>query len=409
MLTWSSANATSCSASDGWSGTKSVLGSEMTPALSNSTTFTLTCTGAGGSAIKSVTVAVTSLLRPDPPQAIQAAVGDGAITVSWQSLVGSYFQGHLVTSNVYVSSRPNIDPSSFVESTENKIVRGLSAMLPTVVTGLANGTRVYVVATDVADGVESPPSPEISLMPQTIPSLVEKVVALNDTGVDACADVTNLNQPCPVAALPNQDADVGRDADARNGVLVKVGFGRASFDFTKLDAAGAQLLNDAATWPCVRDNTTGLTWGVPGNSALMPPGDTYSWYQPDERVNGGNAGAQRGGVCALNSCDTNSLINALNAAALCSYRDWRLPTRRELLSLVDFSLSRTAFDPTVFPYQPGGFNAFYWTSTVNAASAGVGYGAWAVDVATGRLISYPKSGFIGVNLMPATALAVRSN
>jgi hypothetical protein len=76
---------------------------------------------------------------------------------------------------------------------------------------------------------------------------------------------------------------------------------------------------------------------------------------------------------------------------------------------VDFSASSPAFDPTAFPHLPTWSNAFYWTSTVSAASAGVGYGAWGVDIATGRPISYPKSGFIGVVQMPATAMAVRSD
>lgn len=57
-LTWSSTNATSCSASGGWSGTKATSGSEGTGNLSQDTGFGLTCTGAGGSASKEVTITV---------------------------------------------------------------------------------------------------------------------------------------------------------------------------------------------------------------------------------------------------------------------------------------------------------------------------------------------------------------
>ncbi len=53
-LSWSSTDATSCSASGGWSGSKATSGSESMP-LSNAATLTLTCTGAGGSASSSVT------------------------------------------------------------------------------------------------------------------------------------------------------------------------------------------------------------------------------------------------------------------------------------------------------------------------------------------------------------------
>lgn len=57
-LIWSSMNATSCSASDGWVDTRSTSGSTSTGVLNATSTFTLTCTGAGGSASSSVTVAV---------------------------------------------------------------------------------------------------------------------------------------------------------------------------------------------------------------------------------------------------------------------------------------------------------------------------------------------------------------
>lgn len=58
-LTWSSTNATSCTASGAWSGSKATSGSQSTDALSNTSTYTLQCTGAGGSASQSVTVTVT--------------------------------------------------------------------------------------------------------------------------------------------------------------------------------------------------------------------------------------------------------------------------------------------------------------------------------------------------------------
>lgn len=59
-LSWSSTNATSCSASDGWTGQRATSGSEEITPLLATTTFTLTCTGIGGtSAPQSTTVTVT--------------------------------------------------------------------------------------------------------------------------------------------------------------------------------------------------------------------------------------------------------------------------------------------------------------------------------------------------------------
>jgi hypothetical protein len=60
QLTWSSQNATSCTASggSGWTGTESTSGTTAV-AISATVTLTLTCTGAGGSAAQSVTVTAT--------------------------------------------------------------------------------------------------------------------------------------------------------------------------------------------------------------------------------------------------------------------------------------------------------------------------------------------------------------
>ena len=52
-LTWSSQNATSCTASGAWSGSKGVSGSQSTGAVKENSIYTLTCTGFGGSATQS--------------------------------------------------------------------------------------------------------------------------------------------------------------------------------------------------------------------------------------------------------------------------------------------------------------------------------------------------------------------
>jgi len=60
VLTWSSTNATACTASGGWSGTVAAAGSQATAAITTSTTYTLSCTGSGGSTSQSATVSVAS-------------------------------------------------------------------------------------------------------------------------------------------------------------------------------------------------------------------------------------------------------------------------------------------------------------------------------------------------------------
>jgi len=58
-ITWSSTNATSCTASDSWSGTKATSGNENYSFSSQGNyTFTVSCSGSGGSASDSVTIEV---------------------------------------------------------------------------------------------------------------------------------------------------------------------------------------------------------------------------------------------------------------------------------------------------------------------------------------------------------------
>ncbi len=58
VLTWTSANATACTASGGWTGAKGVSGSATVGPISASTTYTLACNGAGGNVTRSATVTV---------------------------------------------------------------------------------------------------------------------------------------------------------------------------------------------------------------------------------------------------------------------------------------------------------------------------------------------------------------
>jgi len=59
QLTWSSTNATSCRASGAWTGTRPLSGTEATKSLTKSSSFTLSCTGTGGTTNATVQVNVT--------------------------------------------------------------------------------------------------------------------------------------------------------------------------------------------------------------------------------------------------------------------------------------------------------------------------------------------------------------
>jgi hypothetical protein len=57
-LQWNATNATSCTASSGWTGTKAVSGTEQTGTLTANATFQIACSGPGGGQSASTTVTV---------------------------------------------------------------------------------------------------------------------------------------------------------------------------------------------------------------------------------------------------------------------------------------------------------------------------------------------------------------
>jgi len=107
----------------------------------------------------------------------------------------------------------------------------------------------------------------------------------------------------------------------------------------------------------VTDNNTELMWVEDGNSAGCNDGNPLSW------------------IAALNFC------NNLNYAG---YDDWRLPDRRELMSIVNYGNSNPAVDTSVFPNTQ---SSYYWTSTTYKPDDSL---AWLVNFLNGGVGSRSK-------------------
>ncbi len=195
---------------------------------------------------------------------------------------------------------------------------------------------------------------------------------LNDTGFTTCADAAGATVSCTApSAVPGQDARYGRDAAAATSALTKVGGGANGFDFTKISNAGAVLpatapLGPAAgEWGCTYDNTTGLMWEVKTATAGLRYGAySYSWYSSNSATNGGGFGvASAGANCfAAGRCDTEKFTQDVNAAGMCGRNDWRMPTVRELQSLLRLG-SSPAIDIGYFPNT----YSIFWSASPNAA------------------------------------------
>lgn len=197
---------------------------------------------------------------------------------------------------------------------------------------------------------------------------------LNDTGITSCANEINHSLKCPVAGYENQDAESGLDKS-----------GHAGFNFTRIS------LNSGHQ--CVQDNITGLMWEVKVNdsSSLY----NYTWYETDTLKNGGGIGKENGGTCSLDKCDTSNYIKKLNEIGYCGYKDWRLPTYSELLSIVNFNKNTPSIDTEYFSYTKGIKN-YYWTASPISQQIDL---VWIIDFNSGEVLSARKSEKLYVRLV----------
>jgi hypothetical protein len=188
-----------------------------------------------------------------------------------------------------------------------------------------------------------------------------------ETGQTTCYDeVGNIINPCPSISEPFY----GQDAN----------YSINPMSYTKLEKNGGVLSKDSKLWAMVRDNVTGLVWevktdldGKPDYSNPHDADNVYVWYNS---TNGGYAGTQGNGVTTF---DTEEFINALNEDEFGGYTDWRLPTIKELDSIVNYNIPSPG--PTINPaFFPSTQSYYFWCSTNYAFDKD---SAWAVTFYSG--------------------------
>ncbi len=213
---------------------------------------------------------------------------------------------------------------------------------------------------------------------------------LNDTGITWGGEYpTGNNSDCTGVAIDAQDCSSGRDATHNNN-----SDGDAGFSYTKLDSKGDPLPDQSVSyastpWACVQDNVTGLIWEVKtDDSGLHDKDDTFTWYNTNPATNGDANGTENEGTnCfgyesnnAATYCNTQAYMNRVNNAGLCGASDWRMPTIKELESLVHYGRTFSAIESNYFPNPVNTVNWSVWSGSPSAGSADT---AWYVLFSNG--------------------------
>ncbi len=129
-------------------------------------------------------------------------------------------------------------------------------------------------------------------------------------------------------------------------------------DFVKLSSEGKVLDFETSNWSCVLDQKTSLVWEVKSETeGLQYSMNTYTWFDGDT----GRKNNMYSKNCYWGEgCNTLSFIDDINEAQLCTYNNWRLPTRNELKTIINYyGDDDILIDLDFFPNTQMGT---YWTS-----------------------------------------------
>ena len=164
------------------------------------------------------------------------------------------------------------------------------------------------------------------------------------------------------AQAPGQSANTANEDIKTNAAATLTAVTAAGF--VKIANSGQPVDAKADRWDCVEDKSSKLTWEVKKNDGGIRDKDySYSWLRV---INGEDTGVSDGGRCKGGvKCDTYSYVRAMNEQKLCGYSDWRLPTREEMETLVDYNTTKK--DATINKtYFPEAVPSWYWTGTQNS-------------------------------------------
>lgn len=158
------------------------------------------------------------------------------------------------------------------------------------------------------------------------------------------------------------------------------------FLIVALGLAGCRAKHPAARGP-IADGGTAVaawaTWPMPNSAPGLPHVQSFDISRDDVAVDR-NTGLMWQRNVLPNPLSFSGAKQACDQLALAGYDDWRLPSRIELVSILDLTRVQPAIDPIAFPQTP---SDWFWSAS---AAAGDAQSAWYVYFYFG----YPKTDLV---------------
>lgn len=192
--------------------------------------------------------------------------------------------------------------------------------------------------------VEVAPAAPVGKLPDTGIAASQCYAAGSDT-------LVSCTSAAAIVLNSQQDGMTGRDVSSSDSSDGKLGFSYST--------VGSHTKEE-----CVKDNITGLTWEGKPTTGTRAASNTYSNYDSTAAAQFWDTSTYVNPTQAQIDAATNTVgyVNAVNAAKLCGYTDWRLPTADELQGIVDYGVAYPG--PTVdASWFPNTVGDLYWSSS----------------------------------------------
>ncbi|MCW9015042.1 MAG: DUF1566 domain-containing protein [Gammaproteobacteria bacterium] len=256
------------------------------------------------------------IVRPSPPSGLTASTDDkGNITINWK------VEDSIIQYNLFISTEPGLSSGNYKKLSGGKVLRDITP--PYTLKNQYPNTYYFVLNAKNSDTTS------------------------RDSKVTSIKVVKQIEKPetpeAPVVQQPEPRTIVSKEDNTR------LPYEKLAIDGEPLKDQRADY--DAQAWHCVRHKKTGKVWEIKTLDNTFRDWQKSYPFQRSENSD-----------CQNPVCDTQDYIEQINQMRLCSFNDWRLPTREELSSLLD-KKQRYPNPKVNNDFFPNTGNHYYWTGT----------------------------------------------